>query len=204
MMGDRPVQSGLMRGGLTGLLSPTRWLNSAFELPMIAWARQAEITADRAALLALGDFALAQRVLLTWTFKSPQLVDRINLAAWLEQQRSNSSDDQKQLAEVVTSPTPYIARRLHLLSEFSSASVVDKQRQRLAALAAPASSSSSRSPLNKQSAASDLRVSCPQCKREIKVAANELQPHAAVKIRCTQCNCVHVMRRRTVTSTAMD
>ena len=44
-------------------------------MPLMAWSRQSEVTADRAGLLAVGDVALARRVLLTWSIRSASLAE---------------------------------------------------------------------------------------------------------------------------------
>ena len=59
LAGDDSVHKGLLSGGVLNAisLSPTKWIQDAVDLPLMAWSRQADITADRAALLAIGDEA---------------------------------------------------------------------------------------------------------------------------------------------------
>lgn len=119
LLGEQGPRKGLMSGGLLAALSPTALVEGALEMPLLAWARQAEITADRAGLIAVGDEAVARRVLLSWTLKSPFLYNQINISAWLEQQATG--DDQfTKLSELTTSSTPYITRRLNLLTGFAA------------------------------------------------------------------------------------
>src|SRR6185503_11812920 len=100
----------MMSGGVfNAMLNPTALITGAIEAPLLAWARQAEITADRAGLLTVGDEEVARRVLLSWTLKSSFIFRQINIQAWLEQQ---AADDEgySRLSELTTSSTPYITR----------------------------------------------------------------------------------------------
>ena len=118
LVGEQGPRKGLMGGGLLSALSPSALLEGALEMPLLAWARQAEITADRAGLLAIGDEDVARRVLLSWTLKSSFLFNQINIEAWLEQQGSGD-DGISKLSELTTSSTPYITRRLSFLQKFA-------------------------------------------------------------------------------------
>ena len=62
--GEMGPSAGLLSGGLLGAISPTKLIGGALEMPLMAWSRQSDVTADRAGLLAVGDEALARRVLL--------------------------------------------------------------------------------------------------------------------------------------------
>src|SRR5436190_647445 len=72
VMGDQGPAKGLS-GGLISIIRPTKCALSALEMPLMFWARQAEITADRAGLLAVGDEEVARRVLLSWSLRSVSL-----------------------------------------------------------------------------------------------------------------------------------
>jgi Zn-dependent protease with chaperone function len=121
LVGEMAPRGGLMAGGLFSavgkVLSPSHLIESAIELPLLAWARQAEITADRAGLLAVGDEAIARRVLLSWSLKSSMLCQRINIDAWLSQEEDD--DQVMQLSEMLSSSTPYLTRRLKLIQQFT-------------------------------------------------------------------------------------
>ncbi|MGI8468143.1 MAG: M48 family metallopeptidase [Pyrinomonadaceae bacterium] len=123
LMGDQGPRKGLMGNGLFGalgtVLSPTALVEGAIEMPLLAWARQAEITADRAGLLAVGEEEIARRVLLSWTLKSVVLYRQINVEAWLEQQAAGD-DGFTKLSELTTSSTPYITRRLKVMEDFAA------------------------------------------------------------------------------------
>ena len=80
--------SGLLSGGLLGVISPSKLLEGAAEMPLMAWSRQSDITADRAGLLAVGDEALARRVLLAWSIRSARLLKEVNIEEWMKQEES--------------------------------------------------------------------------------------------------------------------
>ncbi|HEX8287777.1 MAG TPA: hypothetical protein VF556_07280 [Pyrinomonadaceae bacterium] len=116
-LGEQGSKKGLMAGGLLAALSPSALIGGAIEMPLLGWARQAEITADRAGLLTVGNEEVPRRVLLSWSLKSPILYRQINVEAWLEQQ-SSGDDEMTRLSELTTSATPYITRRLKLMADW--------------------------------------------------------------------------------------
>ncbi len=123
LVGEQGPRRGLMAGGIFSMVSkamnPTQWVESALEIPLLAWARQAEITADRAGLLAVGDQEIVRRVLLSWSLKSSMLYRQINVEAWLQQQE-DTEDEMTKLSEMLSSSTPYITRRLNLMRQFAN------------------------------------------------------------------------------------
>lgn len=133
LLGAQGPSKGFMAGGLlSAIMSPTALIEGAIEVPLLAWARQAEITADRAGLLAVGDERIARRVLLTWSLKSVFIYRQINIEAWLEQQADDSEDNYSKLSELTTSSTPYITPRLKLLTEFAQSRELAYWRQAMA------------------------------------------------------------------------
>lgn len=118
LVGDDSVRKGLLSGGVLNAisLSPTKWIQDAADLPLMAWSRQADITADRAALLAIGDEALARRVLLAWSIRSSRLLKQVNIEEWMKQEEE-SGDQMTRFSEMTTSSSMYTTRRLRLLSQ---------------------------------------------------------------------------------------
>jgi Zn-dependent protease with chaperone function len=118
LVGDDSVRKGLLSGGVLNAisLSPTKWIQDAADLPLMAWSRQADITADRAALLAIGDEALARRVLLAWSIRSARLLKQVNIEEWMKQEDA-SGDQMTRFSEMTTSSSMYTTRRLRLLSQ---------------------------------------------------------------------------------------
>jgi Zn-dependent protease with chaperone function len=116
LAGDMGPQSGLLSHGLLSAISPTKLIEGAVEMPLMAWSRQSEITADRAGLFAVGDEALARRVLLAWSIRSNRLLKQVNIDEWMKQE--DSSDDQMtRFTEMTTSSSMYTSRRLRLLGQ---------------------------------------------------------------------------------------
>ena len=114
--GDTTVHSGPLSDGLLSALHPSNLIKGAIDLPLMAWARQSEITADRAGLLAVGDERLARRVLLAWAVRSARLLQQVNIDEWLKQE--DASDDQMtRFSEITTSSSMYTTRRLRLLGQ---------------------------------------------------------------------------------------
>jgi Zn-dependent protease with chaperone function len=118
LAGDDSVHKGLLSGGVLNAisLSPTKWIQDAVDLPLMAWSRQADITADRAALLAIGDEAQARRVLLAWSIRSARLLKQVNIEEWMKQEEG-SDDQMTRFSEMTTSASMYTTRRLRLLGQ---------------------------------------------------------------------------------------
>ena len=116
-LGEQGPAKGFMAGGImNAIFSPTALVGGAIEMPLLAWARQAEITADRAGLLTVGNEEVARHVLLSWSLKSSFIYLQLNIDFWLEQQAEDDGDMLK-LSELTTTSTPYIGPRLKLLSQ---------------------------------------------------------------------------------------
>jgi predicted Zn finger-like uncharacterized protein len=114
--GDVSVHAGLLSNGLINAINPTKLIQGAIDLPLMAWARQSEITADRAGLMALGDEALARRVLLAWSIRSARLLQMVNIEEWMKQEVA-SDDQMTRYSEMTTSSSMYTTRRLRLLGQ---------------------------------------------------------------------------------------
>jgi len=108
-----------MAGGIfNAIINPTAFVGGALEMPLLAWARQAEITADRAGVLTVGSEEVARRVLLSWSLKSSFMYRQLNIESWLEQLAEDEGDMLK-LSELTTSSTPYLGPRLKLLRQYA-------------------------------------------------------------------------------------
>src|SRR6202042_2128395 len=99
-----------------GVISPSKLIEGAAEMPLMAWSRQSDITADRAGLLAVGDEALARRGLLAWSIRSARLLKEVNIGEWMKQEES-SDDHMTRISEMATSSSMYTTRRLRLLGQ---------------------------------------------------------------------------------------
>jgi predicted Zn finger-like uncharacterized protein len=114
--GDVSVHSGLLSNGLINAINPTKLIQGAIDLPLMAWSRQSEVTADRAGLMAVGDEALVRRVLLAWSVRSARLLQQVNIEEWLKQEDA-SDDSMTRFSEMTTSSSMYTTRRLRLLGQ---------------------------------------------------------------------------------------
>lgn len=192
LMGEQGRRKGLMGGGLFAALSPTALMEGAIETPLLAWARQAEITADRAGMLAVGDEEIVRRVLLSWSLKSSYLYRQINVSAWLKQQES-SGDDFSKLSELTTSSTPYITRRLKLLAEYAHSTDLQKWQKVIKQYSANFKNIDEKK--NSQTPSSDdaLKIKCTSCNTMLFVPLKVLEGKEQLNVRCSNAQCRKVM-----------
>lgn len=192
LMGEQGRRKGLMGGGLFAALSPTALMEGAIETPLLAWARQAEITADRAGMLAVGDEEIVRRVLLSWSLKSSYLYRQINVSAWLKQQES-SGDDFSKLSELTTSSTPYITRRLKLLAEYANSPELQKWQKVIKLYSANFKNIDEKK--NSQTPSSDdaLKIKCTSCNTMLYVPLKVLEGKEQLNVRCSNAQCRKVM-----------
>ncbi|MBS1807886.1 MAG: M48 family metalloprotease [Acidobacteria bacterium] len=204
LIGEQRPKQGMMAGGVLSMLDPGKLIEGALEMPLLAWARQAEITADRAGLLAIGNEETARRVLLTWSLKSPILYRHINTEAWLEQQEDDGINEMTKLSEMTSSSTPYLTRRLKLMSQFAQSRELNhwhsmiKQSLPQATGAEPHPAN----PVAPPKAAEDtLRISCPACKTGMRIPRNVLADKDSLSVRCPnqQCGKVNLLKLKKTT-----
>lgn len=186
LIGEQRSKSGLMGGGLFGalgkVLSPSALLSETIEVPLMAWARQAEITADRAGMLALGNEEIVRRVLLSWSLKSPILQRQINVQEWLKQQSEND-DDMTKLSELINSTTPYITRRLKLLSQFAASPELARWQSVIKIHTAKIK------PQEPSKKVEDIRLKCASCKTPMRVPGTIFEGKTQLSIRCPNAKC---------------
>lgn len=184
-LGDQGPRKGLMAGGIFAALSPSALIGGAIEMPLLAWARQAEITADRAGLLAVGDEEIARKVLLSWSLKSAFIYRQINVEAWLEQQAADD-DDMTRLSELTTTSTPYITRRLKLMNQFAGSPDLRRWRDLINNFV-----KSAEPKLAAKSAAKDddLKIKCSDCQTAMRVPLKVLEGKKQLAIRCPNEKC---------------
>jgi Zn-dependent protease with chaperone function len=203
LMGEQGRRNGLMGGGLFAALIPSALLEGAIETPLLAWARQSEITADRAGMLAVGDEEVARRVLLSWTLKSSFLYKQINLQAWLEQQAAGE-DDFSKVSELTTSSTPYIARRLRILSEFAQSPELKKWQEVIKKYIAVSSHGVDEKKNAPPAAAESLKTKCTFCGTMLSVPFKVLEGKEQLNVRCSnaQCGKVIVIKKKPAAAAA--
>ena len=214
--GDLSGHTGVLAGGLLNAISPTKLIGGALEMPLMAWSRQSEITADRAGLLAVGDVALARRVLLTWSIRSAPLMKQVNIEEWMKQEDA-SADQLTHISEMTTSSTIYTARRLRFLGmagretnlmQWSekvqptrkqlSAEIKPKPAAPVAKPAAPVAKPAApvAKPAAPQAPADSMRVVCSKCQNAMRIPFAVLRGKTSLNVRCPQCQNVIALRAK--------
>lgn len=190
-LGEQGPAKGFMAGGIFAALSPSALLGGAIEMPLLAWARQAEITADRAGMLTVGKEDVARRVLLSWALRSSFLYKQINIAAWLEQQ-SVDDDSYVKLSELTTSSTPYLGPRLKLLAQFAASPDLHNSLRIIAdTIRASAPPKPKQGPKDEPGV---LRFKCSTCGTAMKVPRKALEGKAALPVKCPDAKCGAITR----------
>ncbi len=206
LAGDMGVHSSILSGGLLGALSPTKLIESAAAVPLMAWSRQSDVTADRAGLMAVGDEQLARRVLLAWSIRSARLLKDVNIEEWMKQEDA-SGDSITRFSEMATSASMYTTRRLRLLGQAAretelmrwSESVQPVRKQiaagwRKSGTAGPAPIA--KAPNSSAASADALRVTCQKCKETMRIPFAVLRGKDVLNTRCPQCGTVTTLRRK--------
>ena len=211
LAGDLGVHSTVLSGGLLGALSPTKLIESAAAVPLMAWSRQSDITADRAGLLAVGDEQLARRVLLAWSIRSARLLKEVNIEEWMKQEE-DSDDHMTRFSEMATSSSMYTTRRLRLLGQSARepelmrwSQSVQPVRRKLAAgraLHPPVSGVPAVAPARAVgrpallTAANSIRVVCNHCHSPMRIPFAVLNGKTSLNVRCPQCQKIITMRQK--------
>jgi Zn-dependent protease with chaperone function len=187
LVGEQRNRSGIMGGGLFSaigkVLSPSALIEGTLEIPLMAWARQAEITADRAGMLVVGNEEIIRRVLLSWSLKSPLLQRQINVEEWLKQ-HAESDNEMTKLSELMTSSTPYITRRLKLIRDFSQSPELGRWQAIIKQYTAKAKSQDTSKKND-----TDIRMKCATCGTAMRVPNKVLEGKSQLSIRCPDPKC---------------
>ena len=190
-LGEQGPAKGFMAGGIfNAILSPTALISGAIEVPLLAWARQAEITADRAGLLVVGEEEIARRVLLSWTLKSSFIYRQINIEAWLEQQAADDGGYSK-LSELTTTSTPYITPRLKLLTEFAKSPELQHWRKMIVG----AIKQSAPKVAPKPATSDIIKLKCATCQTPMRVPLKILEGKKELPVKCPKCGKITRMKK---------
>lgn len=199
-LGEQGPARGFMAGGvLANILSPSAMISGAIEMPLLAWARQAEITADRAGLIAVGSENIARRSLIMLSLRSSFIFRQLNIQAWLDQQEDDPGDMQR-LSELTTTSTPYLGPRLRLLSQFASSNeylrLVEWIKQMLATTAAAKATQPKQiTPPPKTAAVvskpkpAELKIKCSACAEPMRIPMSALAGKPTLSVKCPSKNC---------------
>jgi Zn-dependent protease with chaperone function len=223
LAGDTTVHSGLLSDGLLNAISPSHLIKGAIDMPLMAWARQSEVTADRAGLLAVGDEALARRVLLAWAVRSARLLQQVNIEEWMKQE-DESDDQMTRFSEMTTSSSMYTTRRLRLLGQAArepdlmhwsesiqpvrrkltpvptskglGVGTVKKASPAPAATHTSAKPASTATPAAAQTPADSIRVVCNKCHAAMRIPFAVLRGKTQINVRCPHCRIVMTLRAK--------
>jgi len=199
-LGEQGPAKGFMAGGIfNAILSPTALISGAIELPLLAWARQAEITADRAGLLTVGDEETARRVLLIWSLKSAHIYKQINIEAWLEQQSADDGGYSK-LSEITTTSTPYITPRLKLLAEFAKSRELQYWRKMVANAIKQAAPPKPPPTANAPQKSDAINMKCATCKTPMRVPLKVLEGKKELPVKCPKCGKITRLTKKNQTA----
>ncbi|MEP6947280.1 MAG: M48 family metallopeptidase [Acidobacteriota bacterium] len=195
-LGEQGPSKGFMAGGIfNAIMSPTHLIGGAMEMPLLAWARQAEITADRAGLLAVGSEEVARRVLLSWTLRSSVMFKQLNIEEWINQQ-DVEDDAYTKLSEVTTSSTPYIGPRLKLLAQYARS---PELKHYLTAISESIRRAAPPPPPPKPKPTVDpdiLRFKCSTCGTPMRVPRKVLEGKEVLAAKCPDAKCGAITQLR--------
>lgn len=195
-LGEQGPAKGFMAGGImNAIFNPTALVGGAIEMPLLAWARQAEITADRAGLLTVGSEDVARRVLLSWSLKSSFIYRQLNIDAWIEQQQEDDGDMLK-LSEITTTSTPYIGPRLKLLTQYAQSDQLKEYLKWIHATIARNAPKKPPPPALKpaEKKGGMLSVKCSKCGTSMQIAFSALAGKAELPVKCPDAKCGAVTR----------
>jgi len=198
-------RSTVMSDGLISYFSnPLKIVEQGMESVISSWMRVADLTADRAALLVVGDFDIAKRVLFLLYFKSRRELQDVNLDEWVKQQMTQDSGAQK-LSEF-GSPTPYLGSRLKELQSFYDSPQYEILRRKVESGSGIAMSDlfdekgsikkkgdggktakSAERATMKIPTAKGITCKCPTCGTKLTVQVKKIPDSKIVKVTCPSC-----------------
>lgn len=187
---------GMMAGGfLEKILNPQSIIEDAIEMPLLAWARQAEITADRAGVLAVGNLEIVRRVLLTWTLKSSMVFRQINIEAWLKQQGAEG-DEFSKLSDLSATTTPNLIPRLRLLTEFSKSKELNHWHKMITNAIRQAEPKPEPKPA--QIPQNVIKLKCASCQTPMQVPTSAFADKTQLSVKCpnTECGKIAVLKKQ--------
>lgn len=176
----------IMGNGILQFLNPAKIVETAIDAPLMAWARHAEITADRAGAMVVGHKNVARRVLSQWSLKSFPLYNRLNMVA-LERDIAQSDDGQIALSEWTMSSTPYLARRLRLLDDYFDTETLKGWRAIIEHWTRPPPPPV---PVHDPNV---IRLNCVVCGNPMRLRKKDMEGKEKAKVKCPNAQCGKMM-----------
>ena len=199
VMGQNRARGTILGEGVMQFLNPAKLVESAVEAPLMRWARQSQITADRAATLVTGDIDTARVVLTQWAMKSFPVAGKLNLEAWLEQEAA-ADDPYLRLSEWTMSTEPYLAPRLKVLSDFVETEAFREWHRYIdyyseqAGLPNLNSENKPKARKPKAPPPNTQRITCAACGEGMRVPSALLEGDKPISVRCPSESCRKVLR----------
>lgn len=198
-------RSTVMSDGILSYFSnPFKIVEQGMESAISSWMRVADLTADRSALLVVGDFEVAARVLFLLYFKSRRELQDMNLEEWVRQQ--SAADAGKPKLSELGSPTPYLSSRLRELKLFHESSHYQALRKKVeegcglglndlfddkGALRKKGNGGKNGRPEGGVSlnihTSKGISCRCPKCETKLSVQLKKVPENRVVKISCPNC-----------------
>jgi Zn-dependent protease with chaperone function len=201
-------RSTLMSDGILSYLNPQKWIESGVEAVITKWMQVADFTADRAGLLAIGDFELARRALFLLYVKSRKEAEEINIEEWASQHEGQTSTISK-ISQLTSSTTPYLSVRLKELKLFYQSPQYQILKNRIESGCGldfcefydekgwlkQSKRTPAAQPASVQTAAGPLQVpkikvisgNCPKCNARLNIPLEKLPDKDYVEIACSHC-----------------
>lgn len=108
------TEAASLRMGVIGQL-----LRLTAGIPLMAWSRRSEVTADRAGLLCCGDITVAERALVRLV-AGPGNINRVDIEDYLRKSRAMEEFHNMGMVQELLASHPMIARRVEALRMFAN------------------------------------------------------------------------------------
>lgn len=182
-------RSNMMADGIMSYLSnPLKIVEGGVESIVTNWMRVADFTADRAALLAVGNFEAAKRSIFLLHLKSRRELEEMDIDEWIRQAESQDHTMTK-LSQMMTSATPYLGLRLIELKNFASSPGYAVLRNRIESESGVALDGLFDENGNLRRLKSTAPAASAQAKEAESIAAHASPPPPSGKVRMLSGNC---------------
>src|SRR5262249_23324731 len=124
---------------------------------------------------------------------------QINVESWLQQQE-DADDQVTRLSEIISSSTPYITRRLKLMTEFARSAELAGWRTSIDKFMRPVASERPADSTSENGR--DLRITCANCGAAMRIPRTAIAAREIVNVRCPneRCGKVITLKKQTAVS----
>lgn len=199
VLSGRSAQPGVMKGGFLSFLDFEKLITLPIEIPLLSWMRQSEITADRAGLIVVRDLESARSAVLMTSLKSRDMLKKINIDSYLEQQ-DKLDDNITKLNEFLSQSSPFIAKRVRYINEFEKTRIYNNLKLSIENSndLKPVIQSIDNLGYEKEKATSREKITgiCPECKRQFSIGKEKFAEKTSVKLKCSNCKALFTIKRK--------